>query len=1108
MRLTRITQQTSKEDTVKIFNNNVDELERNLSKTSREIRAVEQRPQQTQAQPARQKKTESTDETVAVTETANSFDLSIQPEIDRATQAEQNLQNAKQDNLTPGENISIENNVISAIDTIYDDTGVKQLIANEASRAAGAEQNLQTQITNEANRATYAETNLQTQIDGLGDAIDDDVVTDAEVASDSDSVSIIHHFKNLKTGLESQSSIAFPVASPSSAGYMDSVMFVEFAQHGIDIEELKQLISGMSRTVVAAGLGSSPSQTQLTNAFNAVYQGAINPADKVLATDNKTLWAMDNYGTWLDVSTDDISLASEAEPGLAKHSASDGCVGYYVAGVGQVNGWSDLKAAVQAATANIASLQTTLNSHVNNTSNPHSVTKAQVGLGNVPNLDTTNAVNNQHTHSNKSVLDAVEAAFKTADRTKLDGIEAGAQKNLANYPLSGDATGTTAASVVNKATQAEWTQAQVDSVSLTQGLSKFISFYCSNYVNSDLGATGTTYIAGIAYGQVNNASRGSQEITIYWKNGANVSEKWYRTINTSNVWQAWKKVVDTSMLPTATTTAPKMDGTAAVGSETAWAKGDHVHPSDTGKAPANIALVADTGTGTDTATPAVASNTVQTVAQSIWSKIRQLGNAIAAKFTLPSGGTTAQYINGTGALAAMPTSLPPSGPAGGDLANDYPNPTIANRKILTPTRNATTVGWHKFFVIAPAGTNRYFKMRILGNSGNIATVRRNYDFLLCVDNRGVSSSYCSWSGSRNDSYFRISAENASTGVVAIWFYNDAANVLNPTLEVTVKPTSLVILSEVTLSESLDSTTTAPANITYHYDRVLGTSSQFVKGDGSVGSIAASDVPSLDASKITTGTFADARIASAAAWNGKQDSLSSLNAGWLVIGSDKKAATFPVGTANHIYDASGTLRYIRPTAAPSTASNSSLLQMLMGEEGGTLDYLYGENSGYNGKRISIANLAAQLASTYPLAKNMVNCQILTSTASASARYWKIGKLVNVQANADYFKIDYYGGGYGSWNGVSSNIIGTAHFNKYNNAWTAQSFYEYCFGNVQATWAVLIDSSYNVYVQLSGNAYQYTRLSVILYYPEIAESAAHYPAQLASAPSSVFSLNLIS
>jgi len=41
------------------------------------------------------------------------------------------------------------------------------------------------------------------------------------------------------------------------------------------------------------------------------------------------------------------------------------------------------------------------------TNNPHNVTKAQVGLGNVPDLDTTNAVNNEHTHSNKTLLDTL-----------------------------------------------------------------------------------------------------------------------------------------------------------------------------------------------------------------------------------------------------------------------------------------------------------------------------------------------------------------------------------------------------------------------------------------------------------------------------------------------------------------------------------------------------------------------------------------------------------------------------------------------------------------------------------------------------------------------------
>ena len=41
--------------------------------------------------------------------------------------------------------------------------------------------------------------------------------------------------------------------------------------------------------------------------------------------------------------------------------------------------------------------------------------------------------------------------------------------------------------------------------------------------------------------------------------------------------------ITSSSVPTATTTTPKMNGTAAIGTETKWAKGDHVHPSDTTK---------------------------------------------------------------------------------------------------------------------------------------------------------------------------------------------------------------------------------------------------------------------------------------------------------------------------------------------------------------------------------------------------------------------------------------------------------------------------------------------------------------------------------------------
>lgn len=58
----------------------------------------------------------------------------------------------------------------------------------------------------------------------------------------------------------------------------------------------------------------------------------------------------------------------------------------------------------------------------------------------------------------------------------------------------------------------------------------------------------------------------------------------------------------------ASTTTPKMDGTAKVGTETAFARGDHVHPTDTSRAP----LASPTFSGTPKAdTAAKGTNTKQ-----------------------------------------------------------------------------------------------------------------------------------------------------------------------------------------------------------------------------------------------------------------------------------------------------------------------------------------------------------------------------------------------------------------------------------------------------------------------------------------------------------------
>lgn len=114
----------------------------------------------------------------------------------------------------------------------------------------------------------------------------------------------------------------------------------------------------------------------------------------------------------------------------------------------------------------VSELQSKLKSHADSTNNPHKVTKAQVGLGNVDNTSdvnkpVSNAVqtaldgkaDNGHTHTLDDISETTSKKIMTAaERSKLNGIATGANKTVVDSTLSNTSTNP----VQNKVVKAEF----------------------------------------------------------------------------------------------------------------------------------------------------------------------------------------------------------------------------------------------------------------------------------------------------------------------------------------------------------------------------------------------------------------------------------------------------------------------------------------------------------------------------------------------------------------------------------------------------------------------------------------------------------------------------
>lgn len=276
--------------------------------------------------------------------------------------------------------------------------------------------------------------------------------------------------------------------------------------------------------------------------------------------------------------------------------------------------------------------------------------------------------------------------FTAAEKTKLAGIATGAEVNV-----NADWNATTGdAAILNKPANlvqdASYVHTDVNfTATLKTKLDGIAAGATKNTVDSALSSTSTNPVqnkaVNTALGKKVDKEDGkglsSNDYTAEDKTKldalpAAAQENVIETVKVNGTAQpVASKAVDIAV-PSPSSTAPKANGTAAVGTETAFARGDHVHPSDTKKAN----LASPTFTGTPKApTAAKGTNTTQLATTAFVQTA--IGDKAAKATTLSGYGIADAYTKGetdsaiasaiggiTGVSFKVVTSLPTTGEAG------------------------------------------------------------------------------------------------------------------------------------------------------------------------------------------------------------------------------------------------------------------------------------------------------------------------------------------------------------------------------------------------------------------------------------------------------------
>ena len=164
-----------------------------------------------------------------------------------------------------------------------------------------------------------AKSYTDTSIDDLEEKLDDTLMKELTISSNAstDTIEFDKGYKNLKTGIESSSSVAMPVASEAQAGVINTAIYNTIQDNASKIDAI------LKGSVVISNLPETPTQNQLTDAWKTAtgLTELINTAMIYDQANEKTWTYYSNANTWYEGEAGGsvtVNTATNASLGIVK----------------------------------------------------------------------------------------------------------------------------------------------------------------------------------------------------------------------------------------------------------------------------------------------------------------------------------------------------------------------------------------------------------------------------------------------------------------------------------------------------------------------------------------------------------------------------------------------------------------------------------------------------------------------------------------------------------------------------------------------------------------------------------------------------------------------